>query len=138
VSPVWLSPVASLQFEAIRKYIESGGSVLIMSGEGGEARFGTNINYLLEEFGIAVNNDAVVRTVFHKYLHPKEVFIGNGVLNKGIVDAIHKSNRKDPRAYGLWLRCLRGMEGRLLIPGLLVVCVCSPTTSNEASEAKAR
>ena len=37
------------QFEAIRKYIESGGSVLILSGEGGEARYGTNINYLLEE-----------------------------------------------------------------------------------------
>ena len=38
-----------VQFEAIRKYIESGGSVLILSGEGGEAHFGTNINYLLEE-----------------------------------------------------------------------------------------
>lgn len=48
-------------------------------------------------FGIAVNNDAVVRTVYHKYLHPKEVFISNGILNKGIVDAVHRSGRKDVR-----------------------------------------
>ena len=43
---------ALLQFEAIRKYVEGGGSVLILSGEGGEARSGTNINYLLEEYVI--------------------------------------------------------------------------------------
>ncbi len=46
-------------------------------------------------FGIAINNDSVVRTVFHKYLHPKEVFISNGVLNLGLADAIHRVGRKD-------------------------------------------
>ena len=29
----------------------------------------------LEEFGIVVNSDAVVRTVHHRYMHPKEVLI---------------------------------------------------------------
>lgn len=42
-----------------------------MLGEGGEGRYGTNINYLLEQFGMAVNSDSVVRTVYYKYLHPK-------------------------------------------------------------------
>ena len=38
------------QFEAIRRYVvEQGGSVLIMAAEGGEAKSGTNVNYLLEE-----------------------------------------------------------------------------------------
>jgi hypothetical protein len=46
-------------------------------------------------FGIAINNDSVVRTVFHKYLHPKEVFISNGVLNQGLAGAINRSGRKD-------------------------------------------
>ena len=36
--------------------MENGGSVLVMVGEGGETKFDTNINFLLEEFGIMVNN----------------------------------------------------------------------------------
>lgn len=103
------------QFDAIKKYVEDGGSVLICMGEGGEARYGTNVNYLLEEFGIAINSDSVVRTVFHKYLHPKEVFIGSsGVLSDGIVEAANRGNRKDG-----------GSRAK-------------PTTANEASELKAR
>lgn len=30
--------------------------MLVMLGEGGEMRYDTNINFLLEEFGIMVNN----------------------------------------------------------------------------------
>jgi len=62
---------SSAEFAAIKDYVEQGGSVLLALGEGGEGRCGTNVNYLLEEFGIAVNSDSVVRTVFYKYLHPK-------------------------------------------------------------------
>jgi len=29
-------------------------------GEGGEERLGTNVNYLLEEFGMTVHKDSVV------------------------------------------------------------------------------
>mmetsp|Transcript_45851 Transcript_45851/g.103839 ORF Transcript_45851/g.103839 Transcript_45851/m.103839 type:complete len:461 (+) Transcript_45851:52-1434(+) len=72
------------EFKALKDYIAGGGSVLFMLGEGGEAKHQTNINYLLEEFGVSVNSDAVVRTVFHKYHHPKEVFISNGILCQDI------------------------------------------------------
>jgi hypothetical protein len=41
---------AATQFEAIRRYVEQGGSVLILAAEGGEAKSGTNVNYLLEEY----------------------------------------------------------------------------------------
>ena len=34
-------------------------------------RFETNINFFLEEYGIMVNTDGVVRTNYHKYFHPK-------------------------------------------------------------------
>ena len=44
-----------LQFDVIKRYIDGGGSVLVMLGEGGESRFETNINFFLEEFGINVN-----------------------------------------------------------------------------------
>ncbi len=54
---------ALLQFDAIKKYIDSGGSVMLLLGEGGESKLGTNVNYLIEEYGVSVNSDCVVRTV---------------------------------------------------------------------------
>lgn len=46
----------SWQLESIKRYIDGGGSVLVLLGEGGETRFETNINFLLEEYGIMINN----------------------------------------------------------------------------------
>ena len=40
----------------LKKYLDGGGDILVMLGEGGESRFDTNINFLLEEYGIMVNN----------------------------------------------------------------------------------
>ena len=87
------------EFDAMTEYLKEGGSILVTLGEGGEAKFGTNINYLLEEYGIACNTDAVLRTVYRKsggnkapstYLHPKEVHVINGVLNQKINTAAGK------------------------------------------------
>lgn len=55
----------------MKSYINSGGSVLLLVGEGGESKWGTNVNYFLEEYGIWVNSDAVVRSSYLKYMHPK-------------------------------------------------------------------
>ena len=44
------------QFDAIKKYIDGGGSLLVMLGEGGESKYETNVNFLLEEYGIMFNN----------------------------------------------------------------------------------
>ncbi|XP_050403597.1 intraflagellar transport protein 52 homolog isoform X1 [Patella vulgata] len=82
---------SAAEFDAIKKYLENGGSVFIMIGEGGESKYNTNINFLLEEFGIMVNSDAVVRTSYYKYFHPKEALIANGVLNRAISQAAGKS-----------------------------------------------
>jgi intraflagellar transport protein 52 len=35
--------------------------------------------------GISVNNDSVIRRTFCKYLHPKEAFVANGILNNELV-----------------------------------------------------
>lgn len=78
------------EFDAMRAYLAEGGSLMFMLSAGGEARLGTNLNYFFEEYGIAVNADTVVRTVYYKYLHPKEVYISNGVLNRGINAAAGK------------------------------------------------
>ncbi len=78
-------PLRKEEFEDLLKYIRSGGSVFVMLGEGGEAKNGTNVNYLIEQFGISINNDSLVRTSYYKYLHPKEVFVSNGIMNKEVV-----------------------------------------------------
>ncbi|VDN06428.1 unnamed protein product [Thelazia callipaeda] len=52
--------------------------------EGGEQTANTNINYLLEQYDISCNNDSVIRTIFCKYLDPKEALVSNGVLNRAL------------------------------------------------------
>lgn len=103
-----------MQFEALKHYLESGGNIMIMLGEGGEAKSGTNVNYFLEEFGMVVNSDSVVSTVFRgsqagkegAFVHPKvgvqwvfgmlnffsvqEVLISDGVTNREINRAAGK------------------------------------------------
>ena len=38
---------------------------MIMMAEGGEQKLNTNINAMLEQVGISVNNDSVIRKIFH-------------------------------------------------------------------------
>uniref|UniRef100_A0A8C5GMM4 ABC-type uncharacterized transport system domain-containing protein n=1 Tax=Gouania willdenowi TaxID=441366 RepID=A0A8C5GMM4_GOUWI len=78
------------ELEVLKLYLDSGGNMLVMLGEGGETQFDTNINFLLEEYGIMVNSDAVVRNVYYKYFHPKEALVSNGVLNREISRAAGK------------------------------------------------
>lgn len=78
------------EMEILKLYLDEGGNVLVMLGEGGETKFDTNINFLLEDFGVMVNSDAVVRNVYYKYFHPKEALVSNGVLNREISRAAGK------------------------------------------------
>ncbi|CAL8085539.1 unnamed protein product [Calicophoron daubneyi] len=82
---------SAAEFTAIKKYIDNGGSVLVLMGENGESKYTTNINFLLEQYGIMVNSDAVVRTSYFKYFHPKEALIPNGILNRALAEAAGKS-----------------------------------------------
>ncbi|XP_063311763.1 intraflagellar transport protein 52 homolog isoform X2 [Pelobates fuscus] len=78
------------EFEALKQFLNKGGDILVMLGEGGESKHDTNINFLLEEYGIMVNSDSVVRNVYYKYFHPKEALVSNGVLNREISKAAGK------------------------------------------------
>ena len=71
-----------MQLTALSAYLTGGGSVLVMSAEGGDGKQGSNIGDFTAEFGIAINSDIVLRTVFYKYLHPKEAFVSRGCLSK--------------------------------------------------------
>lgn len=71
---------------------------MIMMAEGGEQKNNTNINAMLEQIGISVNSDSVIRKTFHKYLHPKEAFVGNGCLNEELVKSANGKNKGEEDA----------------------------------------
>ena len=72
------------EFEAMKQYLDNGGRLFFLTSEGGEHKNQTNLNYFLEQYGISVNTDCVVRTAFYKYFYPKETFISSGILNEEV------------------------------------------------------
>lgn len=74
-----------------------------MLGEGGETRTDTNINFLLEEYGVMINGDTVIRTNFFKYFHPKEALVSNGVVNRAISTYAGKQLADDDEAKSQYL-----------------------------------
>jgi intraflagellar transport protein 52 len=88
-------PLSAQECGAIGSLLAAGGGLLVVLSEGGErgppagsnssGGAGSNINYLLEQYGIAANPDAVLRTSFHKYMHPKEALVVDGVLNRALL-----------------------------------------------------
>ena len=55
------------QLEVLKHYLDGGRNIFVMLGEGGETKYDTNINFLLEEFGIMVNNGAWNKNLYHVY-----------------------------------------------------------------------
>lgn len=78
-----------LEFGELKLWLNSGGRALVLLSDGGEQAGSSNINQFLTEYGMSVNSDSVMRSAYYKYLHPKEVFISEGIL---VPDLIRKKN----------------------------------------------
>jgi intraflagellar transport protein 52 len=83
-----------IEFNSLKKYIDEGSTVIMFSGEGGELKSGTNFNHLLEQYGIFINDDAVIRTSYFKYFNPKEVLIQNGVVDEEFIRVAKNKPKK--------------------------------------------
>lgn len=44
------------EFEVLKTFVNSGGSLWVLLGEGGETEFNTNVNFFLEQYGIYINS----------------------------------------------------------------------------------
>jgi len=55
------------EIEELKGFVARGGSLLFLMGEGGDPAAGSNVNAVLEDYGLVVQPDAVVRTVYYKY-----------------------------------------------------------------------
>jgi len=76
------------EIDTLKKYVDEGGSCLFLFKEtDGAKELATNANNFLEQFGIGVNNDSVVRTVYYRYHHPKETLIVDGVMSSNMKQA---------------------------------------------------
>lgn len=69
---------AVLQLEVLKQHLDGGGGILVMLGEGGEMKYDTNINFLLEEFGIMINNGecdlVLMSSVHHSLVIENKIF----------------------------------------------------------------
>lgn len=54
------------EFNCMKKYLDSGGSILVLLGEGGEKNYQTNVNFLLEEYGIMINTGKYGLLIFRQ------------------------------------------------------------------------
>lgn len=78
----------------MKDFVSNGGSILVMLGENGENYFDTNINFLLEEIGLNINSDSVVRQHYYKYFHPKEAILNGCVVCENMNNELLKVIKK--------------------------------------------
>ena len=81
------------EINILKQYLESGGNLLIIEGEQGDAKNNTNLNEFLKEYGLQFHGDSVVRTSFYKYFHPKQCLIDTLTVHPGFLRTI-KSIKK--------------------------------------------
>jgi len=56
------------------------------------------LNAFLSHYGIKINNDCILRAVFHKYLHPKECFVSKGCVSAQFGKAVIKLHSRSKAA----------------------------------------
>jgi len=79
------------ELSALKEYISLGGSILLLAAE----RTASFLNPFLSEYGITLQSDPVVRTVYRKeYFHPKEVFIKNTSMISAVTELAGKGSAK--------------------------------------------
>jgi len=107
----------SSEIKAVDEFLREGGSVMVMAGEGGltagskasgpsddgasanpaPASSFQHLNKLLETYGIVIENDSVVRTVYHtEFFHPKQAFIREPTLTRQMENLILKAADANP------------------------------------------
>lgn len=84
-----------IELESLKDYVNNGGSVMVLLAENGENAFDTNINFLLEEFGMNINSDSVVRQHYYKYFHPKEVVLNGCIVCENMNNELLKVVKKN-------------------------------------------
>ncbi|CAL8102765.1 unnamed protein product [Orchesella dallaii] len=72
------APLSVHEVNLLKNYVEvQGGSVLVLAEACSASHY---YNAFTQNFGISIVKDCVIRTVYHKYGHPKECLIPNAMI----------------------------------------------------------
>jgi hypothetical protein len=85
-------PLSPAEQQRLVVFVLDGGHLVVCASAGGLPS--SNFNEVLELFGIKLQHDAVLRCAMHKYYHPKQVFVSDGMLNRAIASAAHEERHK--------------------------------------------
>ena len=85
-------PFSTEEIDILKQYLEGGGNLLFLQGEGGDEKSNTNFNEFLKDYNIAFRGDSVVRTAYYKYPHPKECFIDTMKVNEKFLKTIKNTH----------------------------------------------
>lgn len=83
-------PLSNAEIDILRMFLTSGKGIGIFLSE--EYDVDPNLGSFLKSYGIKGEVDCVLRTSYHRYLHPKQALISNGVLHPSLLDC---NNRID-------------------------------------------
>ncbi|XP_024390524.1 uncharacterized protein [Physcomitrium patens] len=81
------------EVENVKRFINEGGAMLFLGKESYVVKKNKSFDILLEDYGVTINLDCVVQPIQEKYLHPKEVFISDGILSKSITNVPNKDSK---------------------------------------------
>lgn len=88
------SKLSAAEISSLHEFVGRGGSLLVLSGEGGDKSHDTNLNEITEPLGVKINSDVVLRASFHQFLHPKECIVSGGVVDEGLQAAVSRLSRR--------------------------------------------
>ncbi|XP_055710656.1 intraflagellar transport protein 52 homolog [Phlebotomus papatasi] len=83
------------EFKVLKNFVQTGGQVMILLGEGGETDFNTNVNFFLEEYGMSINADVALRASYYKFFHPKEAIVCEGIGTQSLLKVIREQSSAD-------------------------------------------
>ena len=92
-------PLSASELSVMEQYMLAGGSVLVLAGEGGFDSSAasddyTHLNSLTGAYGIKIESDSVVRSVYAKELfHPKEVLVRDASLSQHIDSFVQQASK---------------------------------------------
>ena len=83
------SQLSPPETSAVRDFLSGGGGLLAMASANVNPSSGAAA--LLRENGVEISGDAVVRTTYETYFHPKEVLVKDGVCNETLAAVTAKA-----------------------------------------------
>ena len=102
------------QFDQMKLLMQRGTSILVLLNEQGEKGAKSNMNYFLEEFGISVNSDNVIRTSFVQ-------------VSRSIISFVRKFQNKQESWFEVgFQRYYHPKEAVISTPGIISTDICPP------------